>query len=98
MTSSMTGGFLRDDTTGALVVSGGTGGGTATDAASVTVTPAGGIASTDVQAALEELDTEKAGATDLSTHEADTTSVHGIADTSLLLVGDGSITDVVQVT
>lgn len=36
--------------------------GGAVDAADVTFAPAGGVAATDVQAAIEELDTEKAGA------------------------------------
>lgn len=52
----------------------------------VEFTPAGNLAATDVQAALEELDTEKASTgsvtTAVSNHEADTTSVHGIGDTA----------------
>lgn len=67
----------------------------APSAADVTVTPAGGISATNAQAALVELDTEKAStgsvtavgtaaASALASHEADTTNVHGIADTSAL--------------
>lgn len=70
--------FLRElldvDTTGAadgdaLVYDGGTekwvpgaGGGGASAAGDVSFTPAGGVAATDVQAAIEELDAEKAAA------------------------------------
>lgn len=66
------------------------------DASAISVVPAGNIAATDVQAALAELDSEKSAtghnhsgtyepAGTVATHEADTTSVHGIADTSALL-------------
>jgi hypothetical protein len=62
------------------------GGGTA---ATTTFTPAGNIAATDVQAAIEELDGEKeaagTAASAVSAHESDTTDVHGISDTSALL-------------
>lgn len=56
--------------------------GGAVDAADVTFTPAGTIAASDAQAAVEEVATDAASA--LSTHAADTTSVHGITDTSAL--------------
>lgn len=44
------------------------GGSTATTAAAVAFTPSGGIAATTVQAALEELDSEKAAVTDLAAY------------------------------
>lgn len=84
--------------------------GSAPDAEDVVFTPAGNIAATDVQAAIEELDTEKSGtghahagtydpagtaAAAVSAHEADTTNVHGIADTSAL-VDTGDIGSLVQ--
>lgn len=59
-------------------------------ASAMSFTPAGTIAATDVQAAVEEVATDAASA--LSTHEADTTSVHGIADTSLLVTTTGAQT------
>lgn len=71
-------------------------------ASGVAVTPAGAIASVNVQAALEELDTEKsavhahpydaagAAAAAVTAHEADTTNVHGIVDTAAL-VTSGSL-------
>lgn len=70
-------------------------------ATAVSVTPAGNIAATDVQTALEELDTEKSGtghdhsgtyepAGTVATHAAVTTSVHGITDTSALETTTGS--------
>jgi hypothetical protein len=52
-------------------------------AAEVEFTPAGTIAATDVQAALEELGTEKATAAALTAHESDT-STHGVADFTVL--------------
>jgi hypothetical protein len=88
--------------------------GGASSADDITFTPAGNIAATDVQAALEEIDTEKAATSHvhsgaditsgtvadariastiardsevdaaIAAHEADTTNVHGIADTSAL--------------
>ncbi|MBW3663583.1 MAG: hypothetical protein KY469_10830 [Actinobacteria bacterium] len=58
------------------------------DAAAVSVALAAGLAATNVQAALAELETEKetpAGAqAKVDAHQADTSAVHGIADTSLL--------------
>lgn len=64
-------------------------GGAAADASNVPFTPVGGLAATDVQAALAELDTEKAAAshtqaestltfTDITTGDASTTA-HGFA-------------------
>jgi len=52
-------------------------------ASAITFTPAGTIAATDAQTAIAEVATDAASA--LSSHESDTTSVHGIADTSVLL-------------
>lgn len=57
-------------------------------AAEVPFTPAGGIAATDTQAAVEEVAADAAAA--LSTHAADTTAVHGIADTSALETASGA--------
>lgn len=51
-------------------------------AAQTPFTPAGTIAATQVQNALVEVATD--AATALAAHEADTTSVHGIADTAAL--------------
>jgi hypothetical protein len=56
--------------------------GTAAHAASaIGFTPAGTIANSDVQAAVEEVATDAASA--LSTHAGDTSSVHGLTDTTL---------------
>lgn len=57
MANKMISGFLRDDATLALVVSGGAGG--AVDAASVTSTATGDVSATNVQAAIAELASEK---------------------------------------
>lgn len=59
--------------------------GTATGvvASDVTFTPTGTIAATNAQAAIAEVATD--AATALSTHESDTTNVHGIADTGTLV-------------
>lgn len=63
-------------------------------ASAVGFTPTGSIAATDVQAALAEIGLEyaagdtavaAAAASALAAHEADTTNIHGIADTSALL-------------
>ena len=63
--------------------------GTAAHAASaVSFSPVGTIAATDAQTAIAEVATDAASA--LSTHEADTTSIHGIADTSLLVTTTGA--------
>jgi hypothetical protein len=64
----------------------GGGGGSDTDdqtAAEVPFTPVGTIAATDTQTAVAEVATD--AATALSTHEADTTNIHGITDTSALV-------------
>lgn len=58
-------------------------------ASAVTFTPAGGIAATDVQAAIQELDTEKASATSVSDHLADTTDAH--AGTAITNTATGNI-------
>ncbi len=58
------------------------------DASAISFVPTGSIAGTDVQAAVAEVASEAASA--LSTHEADTTSVHGIADTSVLETTSGA--------
>ena len=52
-------------------------------ASAITFTPVGTIAATDAQTAIAEVATDAASA--LSSHESDTTSVHGISDTSILL-------------
>jgi hypothetical protein len=66
------------DTGGKTVVTipGGGGGGGASAAVDLTVTPAGGISATNAQAALEELDTEKATVTNLNAHVNDTSAAH----------------------
>lgn len=89
-----------------IVVSGGAGADDQT-AAEVPFTPTGGLAATNVQTALAELDTEKAASghnhagvydpagtasSAVATHEADTTNVHGIADTSVLETTTGAQT------
>lgn len=66
-------------------------------AASNTITTAasGNLAATSLNAALAELQTDidtRATTTALSNHEADTTSIHGITDTSLLVTTDGTQT------
>lgn len=53
------------------------------DASAISFVAVGTIAATDAQTAIAEVATDAASA--LSTHEADTTSIHGITDTSLLL-------------
>lgn len=83
--------FLRDDGTWQTVATGGTDDQTATE---VPFTPAGTIAATDVQAAIEELDTEKEAAGTVAAHESDTTNIHGISDTSQLIIeGDNRLTN-----
>jgi hypothetical protein len=65
------------------------------DASAISVVAGGNLAATDVQAALTELQSDidtRATASALTTHEADTTSIHGIADTSLLLTTTGTQT------
>lgn len=58
---------------------GGGGGGTA---AGTSYSPTGTIAATNVQTAVAEVATDAAAA--LAAHEADTTNIHGISDTTLL--------------
>lgn len=78
---------LDDDVTlrkeGGVLVGDTGGGGGAADASELPFDPAGTIAATNTQAAVEEVATDAASA--LSTHSADTTAVHGITDTSALL-------------
>lgn len=59
-------------------------------ASAVSFTPTGTIAATDAQTAVAEVATDAAAA--LSAHEADTTSIHGIADTSALATKAGAET------
>lgn len=60
------------------------------DATAISYAGGTGMSATNVEAAIDELATEKANAADvatdseLSAHASDTTSVHGIADTSTL--------------
>lgn len=58
-------------------------------------TPSGNLAATTVQAALNELQSDidtRATSSALASHEADTTAIHGIADTSLLVTTTGTQT------
>ena len=79
------------------------GGGGASDAADVTFTPAGTISSTDVQAALEELDNDVVGAQDdastaisgLAAHLADTSDAHDASAVSFV-PGSGIAATTVQ--
>lgn len=54
------------------------------DASAISFSPTGSIAATTVQTAVAEVATDAASA--LSTHEADTTNIHGIANTADLLL------------
>lgn len=91
-----------DTAAGGFLMIGGSGGsGGATDAEDVTFTPAGNISATDVQAALEELDTDKATtgsvstvATDLSNHISDATDAHDASAISFSATGNIAATDV----
>lgn len=58
------------------------------DASAISFSPVGTIAATDAQTAIAEVATDAASA--LSTHESDTTSIHGIADTSILVTTTGT--------
>lgn len=58
------------------------------DASAISFVPGGTIAATNAQTAIAEVATD--AATALSTHEADTTSVHGITDTSTLYRSGGT--------
>ncbi len=62
----------------------------------VSFAPTGTIAATTVQAAVAEVATDAASA--LTTHDADTTSVHGITNTAQLVAGDGTVLRVVKLT
>ena len=65
------------------------------DASAISFVAGGTIAGTDVQTAVAEVATD--AATALSNHEADTTSIHGISDTTALLTtasGIDALTDV----
>ena len=58
------------------------------DASAISFSATGSISSTDVQAAIAEVASE--AATALSSHESDTTSIHGITDTSALATKTGT--------
>ncbi len=58
------------------------------DASAVSFAPAGTVAATDVQGAVAEVATDAAAA--LTVHEADTTAIHGIADTATLETTTGA--------
>lgn len=65
------------------------------DASAISNVPSGNLAATDIQAAVNELQTDidtRATSAELSAHESDTTSVHGIADTAQLVTLTGSQT------
>lgn len=60
-------------------------------ASAISVTPAGGVSSNNVQDALEEVDAARAStASSLTAHTAATTSVHGITDTAALETTTGA--------
>ncbi len=62
-------------------------------ASAIANTPSGNLAATDLQSAVNELQTDidtRATGSSLTAHEADTTNIHGIADTSLLLTTTGA--------
>jgi hypothetical protein len=61
-------------------------------ATAISFAPGGTIAATTAQAAIAEVATDAASA--LATHEADTTAIHGIADTSLLETQAGATSKV----
>lgn len=63
------------------------------DAAAISVTPTGGIAATDVQAALAELDTDKATATALADHLSDPVDAHDATAVSFTPTGGIAATD-----
>lgn len=66
---------------------------TAVPGANVTNTASGNLAATNVQAALNELQSDidtRATAAALTAHEADTTAIHGIADTAALVTLTGA--------
>jgi hypothetical protein len=63
-------------------------GGGSTAAEDIAFAPAGNIAATDVQAAIEELDSEKASAASLTTHTSNTSNPHSVTKTQ---VGLGNV-------
>lgn len=63
-------------------------------AGSVTVTPTGGIAATNLQSALAELDSEKATVVALNAHIDDTSDAHDASAISFSATGNLSATDV----
>lgn len=65
-------------------------------ASAISFSATGSIAGTDVQTAVAEVATDAAAA--LSSHEADTTGVHGISDTSALLTTSSGIDALADVT
>ena len=69
-----------------------TGGGGASDAADVTFTPAGNISSTDVQAALEEVDSEKATPANITSAISALSSVYQPLDSDLTSIAALSTT------
>ena len=66
------------------------------DASAISFVATGTIAGTDVQTAVAEVATD--AATALSTHEADTTSIHGITNTANLLTTSSGIDALSDVT
>jgi len=65
------------------------------DASAIAVTPTGTIASTDVQAAIAELDTDtQAAGTAISDHLADPTDAHAASAVGVTPAGDLAATDV----
>lgn len=94
-------GFTRDDVTGALVVTGvggGGGGGAATiiqdEGVALTARPAINFSGPIVQATDDAVNARSNVIIDagpqIATHEADTTNIHGIADTSQLVLTNDS--------
>lgn len=63
-------------------------------ATQITNTPAGNIAATTAQAAINELDTEKAAASDLTAHTGDTSDAHDASAISFVPAGTIAATDV----
>lgn len=94
--------WILKDYTGPTFVEFGSGGGGGGTAATTTFTPAGTIASTDVQAAIEELDSDVStlsttvggNTTAISDHIADTTDAHDASAISFVSNGDIAATDV----
>lgn len=66
-------------------------------ASAIGVTPSGNLAADDVQEALTEIQTDvdtRATSAALTAHEADTSNVHGITDTTVLVTNSGGIASV----